>query len=107
DIGSRQAVPPTLSPVSSSFPNGPTDCVTSCDRQQIGVEICLLEEKEPTNSLQGGDMRSHADGSVNIQTTSVSNPLDPFPCLARVVLISRYLRKHGVLTKIGEGVRFA
>lgn len=51
-------------------------------------------------------MTSIADGSVNIQTTSESNPSTP-SWFGEVVLISRYLRKHHVLTKISEGVRFA
>ena len=51
-------------------------------------------------------MTSIADGSVNIQTTSESNPSPP-AWFGEVVLISRYLRTHQVLTKISEGVRFA
>jgi hypothetical protein len=51
-------------------------------------------------------MTSIANGSVNIQTTSESNPSTP-SWFGEVVLISRYLRKHHVLTKISEGVRFA
>ncbi len=51
-------------------------------------------------------MTSIADGSVNIQTTSESNLSTP-PWFGEVVLIVGYLRKHGVLTKISEGVRFA
>jgi hypothetical protein len=51
-------------------------------------------------------MRSHADGSVVVQTTAESVPSIP-SWFGEVVLISRYLRKHGVLTKISEGVRFA
>src|SRR5450755_4848832 len=51
-------------------------------------------------------MTSIADGSVKIQTTSESNPSPPSWC-GEVVLLSSYLRKHGVLTKIGEQVRFA
>ena len=51
-------------------------------------------------------MTSIADGSVNIQTTSESNLSTP-SWFGEVVLIAGYLRKHGVLTKISEGVRFA
>src|SRR5215469_2101964 len=51
-------------------------------------------------------MTSIADGSVNIQTTSESNPSPP-AWFGEVVLISRYLRTHQVLTKISEGVCFA
>ena len=51
-------------------------------------------------------MTSIADGAVNIQTTSESNPSTP-SWFGEVVGISSYLRKHGVLSKITEQVRFA
>src|SRR5512135_1712491 len=51
-------------------------------------------------------MTSIADGSVNIQMTSESNPSPP-SWFGEVVLIISYLRKHGVLNKISEQVRFA
>lgn len=51
-------------------------------------------------------MTSIADGAVNIQTTSESNPSTP-SWFGEVVVISSYLRKHGVLSKITEQVRFA
>jgi hypothetical protein len=51
-------------------------------------------------------MRSHADGSVKIQTTSESN-LSPPSWFGEVVLLIGYLRKHGVLSRISEQVRFA
>jgi hypothetical protein len=51
-------------------------------------------------------MTSIADGSVNIQTTSESN-LSILAWFGEVVLIVGYLRKHDVLTKISEQVRFA
>ena len=51
-------------------------------------------------------MRSHADGSVNIQTTSEAKFSTP-AWFGKVVLLSRYLQKHGVLRKINEQVRFA
>jgi len=51
-------------------------------------------------------MPSIADSSVKIQTTSESNPSTP-PWFGEVVVISSYLRKHGVLSKITERVRFA
>jgi hypothetical protein len=51
-------------------------------------------------------MTSIADDSVNIQTASQSNPSPP-SWFGEVVLISSYLRKQGVLSKISEGVRFA
>ena len=51
-------------------------------------------------------MTSIANGSVKIQTTSESNP--SIPCwFGEVVVISRYLQKHKVLSKINEHVRFA
>jgi hypothetical protein len=51
-------------------------------------------------------MTSIADSSVIIQTSSESVP--SLPCwLGEVVLIVEYLCKQGVLTKIGERVRFA
>ena len=51
-------------------------------------------------------MRSHADTSVKIQTTSEPNPSTP--CwFGEVVVISGFLRKHHVLSKINERVRFA
>src|SRR5947209_20366550 len=51
-------------------------------------------------------MTSIADGSVRIQTSAESVPSTP-SWFGEVVLIVEHLRKHGVLTKISEGVRFA
>ncbi len=51
-------------------------------------------------------MTSIANGSVNIQTTPESNVSTP-PWFGEVVVISRYLRKHDLLNKINEQVRFA
>ena len=51
-------------------------------------------------------MTSIADGSVKIQTTSESNPSPP-SWFGEVVLLSSSLRKHGMLSKISEQVRFA
>jgi hypothetical protein len=51
-------------------------------------------------------MTSIADGSVNIQTTAESNPSPP-SWFGEIVLLIGYLRKHGVLSKINEQVRFA
>jgi hypothetical protein len=51
------------------------------------------------------DMTSITDGSVKIQTSSESNPSPP-AWFGEVVLLSGYLRKHGVLSKISERVRF-
>ena len=51
-------------------------------------------------------MTSIADGSVIIQTSSESVPSTP-SWFGEVVLMAAYLRKHGILTKISERVRFA
>jgi hypothetical protein len=51
-------------------------------------------------------MTSIANGSVKIQTTSESNLATP-GWFGEAVLISRDLRKHGVLDKVNEQVRFA
>ncbi|HEU5382111.1 MAG TPA: hypothetical protein VFV38_42385, partial [Ktedonobacteraceae bacterium] len=51
-------------------------------------------------------MSSIADGSVSIQTSSASNPAPP-PWFGEVVMITAHLRKHNVLNKIIEQVRFA
>ena len=51
-------------------------------------------------------MTSIADGSVTIQTTSESNCSTP-SWFGEVVLLTAHLRKHAVLTKIHEQVRFA
>ena len=51
-------------------------------------------------------MTSIANGSVKIQTTPESNPSPP-SWFGEVVLLASYLRKHGLLSKISEGVCFA
>jgi hypothetical protein len=51
-------------------------------------------------------MSSIADSSVKIQTTSESN-LSPPGWFGEVVLLISALRKHDVLSKVSEGVRFA
>ena len=51
-------------------------------------------------------MTSIADGSVLIQTSAESAPSTP-SWFGEVTLMAAYLRKHGVLTKISERVRFA
>src|SRR5579883_2390804 len=69
--------------------------------------MCLLKENEYNSSQQGGSrMTSIADTSVKIQTTSESNPSTP-AWLGEIVIVSSYLCKHGVLSKINEQVRFA
>lgn len=51
-------------------------------------------------------MTSIADNAVKIQTTAESNFSTP-SWFGEVVLLSSYLQKHGVLSKINEQVRFA
>jgi hypothetical protein len=51
-------------------------------------------------------MRSHADGSMHIQTSAESVPSPP-SWFGEVVLMTAHLRKHNVLAKISERVRFA
>jgi hypothetical protein len=65
-----------------------------------------LKRKQPTILNKEVGMTSIANGSVKIQTTSESNLATP--CwFGEAVLISSYLRKHGVLSKITEQVCFA
>jgi hypothetical protein len=65
-----------------------------------------LKRKQTTILNKEVDMTSIADSSVNIQTTSESNVSTP-SWFGEVVLISRYLQKHHVLSKINEQVHFA
>jgi hypothetical protein len=51
-------------------------------------------------------MSSIADGSVRMQTSAESNPSKP-SWFGEVVLMTAHLRKHDVLSKITERVRFA
>lgn len=51
-------------------------------------------------------MTNIADGSILIQTSAVFAPSTP-SWFGEVTLMAAYLRKHGVLTKINERVRFA
>jgi hypothetical protein len=51
-------------------------------------------------------MTSIADGSVIIQTSAEAVPSTP-AWFGEVTWMATYLRTHGVLTKIGEQVRFA
>jgi hypothetical protein len=51
-------------------------------------------------------MNSIADGSVIIQTFSQSEPSTP-PWFGEVALTAQHLRKQGILSAIGERVRFA
>jgi hypothetical protein len=65
-----------------------------------------LRRKKQTLTLKEAHMTSIADGSVHIQTSSEPVPSTP-SWLGEVVLLTAHLRKHGVLSKISEGVRFA
>src|SRR5690348_11389820 len=51
-------------------------------------------------------MNSITDGSVIIQTSSEFVPSTP-PWFGEVALLARHLRQQGVLSAIGERVRFA
>jgi hypothetical protein len=51
-------------------------------------------------------MSSIADGSVCIQTSSTSNLSTP-SWFGEVVVMTAHLRKHDILSKITEQVRFA
>jgi len=51
-------------------------------------------------------VRSHADGSIIIQTSSEAVPSPP-SWFGEVVLLVGYLRKQGILTRISERVRLA
>ncbi len=55
---------------------------------------------------EGGEIPTVACSSVNIQTEALAVPSVP-SWFGEVVLIVEYLRKHSILTKISEGVRFA
>src|SRR6266568_728614 len=68
--------------------------------------MCLSERENQPHSLKEVHMTSIADGSVIIQTSAESVPSTP-SWFGEVVLLAAHLRKHGVLTKIDEGVRFA
>jgi len=70
-------------------------------------EACaFLRRLKQTLFLKEAHMTSIADGSVRIQTSSESAPATP-SWFGEVVLLTTYLRKHGVLTQISERVRFA
>jgi hypothetical protein len=68
--------------------------------------MCLLEKKEANTFLKETHMTSIADGAVCIQTSSESVPATP-SWFGEVVLLTAHLRKHGVLRKINEQIRFA
>jgi hypothetical protein len=55
---------------------------------------------------EAGEMSSSAHVSVAVLTSSEPAPAPP-AWFGEVVLIVEYLRKHGTLTKISEGVHFA
>src|SRR6266571_5126313 len=68
--------------------------------------MCLSERENQPHSLKEVHMTSIADGSVIIQTSAECVPSPP-SWFGVVVLMAAHLRKHGVLSKINEGVRFA
>ena len=57
------------------------------------------------SKLDSMERRTPQD-SLTIQASPASVPAVP-PWFGEVVLLTAHLRKHGVLTKINEGVRFA
>jgi hypothetical protein len=65
-----------------------------------------LKRKRTTILNKEESMTSIADTVVKIQTTSESNPSTP-SWFGEVVVISKYLQKHQVLSKINEQVHFA
>src|SRR5260221_4339061 len=64
-----------------------------------------MRRENQLHSLKEAHMTSIADGSVHIQTSAESVPSTP-SWFGEVVLIVGHLRKHGVLSKISERVRF-
>jgi hypothetical protein len=68
--------------------------------------MCLFERRKQSHSLKEADMTSIADGSVRIQISSESVLSTP-SWFGEVTVMAAYLRKHDVLTKISERVRFA
>jgi hypothetical protein len=68
--------------------------------------MCLFEREKQPHSLKEVHMTSIADGSVIIQTSATSVPAPP-SWFGEIVIVSSYLRKHGILNKINEQVRFA
>ncbi len=56
--------------------------------------------------VPGGHAGHMTHATVTIQITSEPSPSTP-SWFGEVVLIVEYLRKHGVLTRISEEVRFA
>ncbi len=69
--------------------------------------MSVHDARGPKSQLnEAGPVIRLAERSVNIQTTS--QPAPSTPCwFGEVVLIVEYLRKHGLLTTISDGVRFA
>jgi hypothetical protein len=65
-----------------------------------------LRRKNQFPFLKEAPMTSIADSSLLIQTSSASVPAPP-SWFGEVVVIVSYLRKHGILTKISERIRFA
>jgi hypothetical protein len=68
--------------------------------------MCLFEREKQPHTLKEVHMTSIADGSVSIQTSAESVPSPP-SWFGEVALMAAYLRKQGVLTKLGERVHFA
>jgi hypothetical protein len=68
--------------------------------------MCLFEWEERIIPIKEADMSSIADGSIQIQTSSESQPATP--CwLGEVAVVASHLRKQGILDNICQEVRFA
>jgi hypothetical protein len=75
----------------------------SCAR----INLCASLRGKSTPILGSeADMTTIADGSIRIQTSAAFAPSMP-SWFGEVTVMAAYLRKHGVLTKINERVRFA
>ncbi|GHO98839.1 hypothetical protein KSF_088870 [Reticulibacter mediterranei] len=75
------------------------------DARRIAYDEQIKQGEGP--SSQGSEkMSSSTRVSIAIQASSEAAPTPP-AWFGEAVLIAQYLRKHGVLTKISEGVRFA
>jgi len=62
-------------------------------------------EKKQRFPIKEKHMNSIANGSVIIQTAADSQPCPP-PWWGELVLLSQHLKKQGILTRLGESIRF-
>jgi hypothetical protein len=68
--------------------------------------MCLLNEEVSIILMKETNMDSIADGSMIVQTSCQSVPSTP-TWFGEVALIVQHLRKHEILSALGEQVRFA